>query len=150
MTEVEGERGLRVAAAPHVDAGGGPTQRVPSFGADCQPRRQRGAAVAADSHLPIGDFDRDGFIFDAPKYGKFAGARLQRGDEKSVFDVVTKSIEADLARGKANFRCAEEPWRVVDDPHHPKRRGMLAAQSPDPQRVERLDRPLEQGAGANI
>ena len=150
MTEVEGERGLRVAAAPHVDAGGGPTQRVPSFGADCQPRRQRGAAVAADGHLPIGDFDYDRFIFDTPKRGKFAGARFQRGDEKPISDVVTKSIEADLARGKANFRRAHQPRRVVDDPHHPKRRGMLAAKLPDPQRVERLDRPFEQGAGANI
>jgi hypothetical protein len=106
MTEVEGERRLRVAAATHIDTGNGPTQRAPSLGADCQTRRQRGAAVAADRHLLIGDLDRDGLIFDARKRGKFAGTRFERGDEKPILDVVTKSIEADLARGKANLGCA--------------------------------------------
>src|SRR5215475_6560432 len=106
MTEVEGERGLRVAAATHVDTGGGSTQRAPSLGADCQPRRQRGAPVAADRHLLIGDLDRDGLIFDARKRGKFAGARFERSDEKPILDVVTESIEPDLARGKANLGCA--------------------------------------------
>src|SRR5262249_7933705 len=121
-----------------------------SFGADCQPRRQRGATLAADGHLLIGNLDRGGFIFDAPKRGKFAGARFQRGDEKSILDVITKSIEADLAGGKSSFGRAEDPSRVVDDPHPRKRRRMLAAKSPDPQALERLDRSFEQGAGANI
>jgi hypothetical protein len=82
--------------------------------------------------------------------GQLAGASFERGDEKPVLDIVAESIESDLAGGKASFPGAHEPPGVVDDPHDPQGRGMLAATLPDAQRVERLHRTFKQGAGAMI
>ena len=98
----------------------------------------------------IGDLDRDGLVFDARKRSKFAGTRFERGDEKPILDVVTKSVEPDLARDKTNLGGPHQPRRVIDDAHHPQGRGMLPAVLPHTQRVERLDRAFEQGAGARI
>jgi hypothetical protein len=84
------------------------------------------------------------------KRGQLAGASFERGDEKPVLDIVAKSVESDLAGGKASFPGAHEPPGVVDDPHHPQGRGMIAAVLPDAQRLERVHRTLKQSAGAVI
>src|SRR5262249_50392747 len=101
-----------------MPAAGRHNERRPSA-----PTAKRAATAAADRHLLIGDLDRDGFVLDARKRSKFAGTRFERGDEKPILDVVTKSVEPDLARDKANLGGSHQPRRVVDDTHHPQGRG---------------------------
>ena len=55
------------------------------------------------------------------------------------------SLAAKQTSGARNSRL-----RVVDDPHHPQRRGLGAAARPDAERVERRDRAFEQRGGAVV
>ena len=149
MSEVEGERGLPIAAATRVDAGGGAAQRAPAIGADGQASRQHGA-IAADRHPAALDLDRVGFTLDARERGNPGRAGFQRGGEKPVLDVVPERVEPDLARGKRDLRRPQQPRGIVDDPHDAQRRGMLSAPRPDAERVERLDRAVEQRGSAVV
>src|SRR6266511_6445678 len=97
------QRRLRVGSAAHLDAGGRTTQRVTPLGADCQMSRYRCAAGAAYRHVIIGDFDGGGLVVNAGEGGQLACARLESGNEKSILDVVAKSVEPDLACGKADL-----------------------------------------------
>jgi hypothetical protein len=51
----------------------------------------------------IGDLDGGGLVVNAGEGGQLACARLESGNEKSILDVVAKSVEPDLTRGKANL-----------------------------------------------
>src|SRR5262245_1548677 len=114
-----------------------------SLRADGQARRRRSAVPAAHGHAFVADLDRDGFVADMEQPGKLARSNFKSRDQKPVLDIVAKSIEPDLAGGKANFPGAHEPRGVVDDPHDSQGRGMLAAALPNAQRLERLHRTLK-------
>src|SRR4029450_1750287 len=114
MTEVASQRRLRVGSAAHLDAGGRATQRVTPLGADCQTPRYRFAGGAAYRPVIIGDLDGGGLVANAGKGGQLACARFESGNEKSILDVVAKSMEPDLARGKANLGCPQQPPPLVD------------------------------------
>jgi hypothetical protein len=105
---------------------------------------------AAHGHSLLADLDCDRFVADMDERGQLTGTSLERGDEEPVLDIVAERIEPDLAGGKASFPGAHQPRGGVDDPHDPRGRGMLATVVPDAQRLERLHRTLEQGAGAVI
>ena len=109
------------------------------------PMTSRAAIVAAvverDRHAAVAGLDRrDGAPRSAASDGSAGGARVERGDQMPVLDVVAERLEPDLGRRERHLRRADEPPRVVDQPDRGQRRGVVAAQRPDLQRLQRGDR----------
>src|SRR6516225_5091895 len=96
----------------------------------------------------IGELDRRGFVVNTYERGKLARARFERSNQKTVLDVVAEHVQPDLPCVKTNLGRPQQSVRIVNDPHHPQGRGVLAATLPDAERFERLGRALKQGAGA--
>ena len=77
-------------------------------------------------------------------------ARLERGDEMPVLDVVAEGIEPDFGGGKQDLRRANEPPGVVDEADFAQRRGVRHAGRPYAERFQRRDRTGKQRRGAVI
>jgi hypothetical protein len=64
-----------------------------------------------------------------------------------ILDVVSEGFKADLSRLEADLRGAQEPPRIIDDPHHAQRGGLGATALPDRKRLECRDGTRQQRGG---
>ena len=76
--------------------------------------------------------------------GNIAGAALQRRKQMPVLDIVCKGRQADLGGIEADLRRAQQPRRIVDQPHALERCRLVRTASPDAKRVERRNRARQQ------
>src|SRR5262249_16782508 len=139
VTEIERERGLRIAPAVHLDAGGGSAGRIATIGADDQPRDNAVPVRHRDGHTLLSEFDRMRIIIDPGKMSERAPARGQRGDQMSIFDNPAECFQTDLASGELDLRRSPQPSRVINDPQGPKRRRTRTAPLPNADGVKRGD-----------
>ena len=97
MLEAKGESNLRVAALFDCDAGRLTGQRFAAVGANNEQRAQCVAALEQNScGVVAARRDSHDLVFDKPKFGQRTCALFQRGNQMSVFDIVTESIQVDF------------------------------------------------------
>src|ERR1700691_676081 len=113
VSKIEGERGLRIVSWIGADTRRGTAKRPPPVGADGK----------AHPRFTIGIRDRDagGIAPDRerrdgnPRQFELSGARFDRGDKISVFDIVAEGLKSNFRRVKKGLRRTEKPRRVVDN-----------------------------------
>ncbi len=150
VRHVEGDRGLVQRATAHLDAGGIAAERMAPVGADQQPGGQFTALSGPDRDVLRSRHDGFGVVIDAGQSGQFGRATFERLDQNSVLDIVSEHVAADLVARKAHLRRANKPPGIVDQPHHPQRRGVRDAVRPYAERVKKIDRLAEQRGGAVV
>ena len=150
MREIERQRGLRIAAAAALDAGGRAAQRAPTVGADNETCGDGVAVFQRNGRAAVAGFDRDGVVLDPGQRAERLRPLLQRRDQMPVLDVVAERVEADLGRRKLHLGRADEPCGGVDDAHDPQRRGLCGATGPHAKRLQRGDGTRQQRAGAVV
>ncbi len=150
VRQVEGQGDLRIARSVGFDAGGRAAQRAQAVGADRELRRDDLARTQPDRSLIVACFDGAGFILDALERRQLVGASVQRRPKVTVLDVVAERFEPDLVGRETHLGRADQPRRVVDDPHHAEGGGVGPAARPDAERVERGHGTGQQGGGAVV
>src|SRR5437762_3098477 len=83
---------LTMGAAFGFDASSSAAERAAAVGADQEFPRDGSSVAAHRRVLPL-DRDRVGTIIEAGEGGELRSARLQRGDEKAVLDIVPERVE---------------------------------------------------------
>ncbi len=78
------------------------------------------------------------------------GALFERHHQLAVLDIVAERVEADFLGAESHLRSPDQPVGIIDQPHHPQRRGFAGAAPPDIDPVEQVDRIAEQGGGAVV
>ena len=151
--EIEGQRGLRIGRGRRLSmpAAARQSERRPSA-----PIASRADTVAAVCSVTVTsvvvDLDRRRLRRRSrASAGSSRGARLERGEEMAVLDIVAESVEPDLARRQSRPRAPARAAPVSSTMRITrKRRGLLAAARPDAERLERRDRAGEQRGGAVV
>ena len=152
MAEIAGQRGLRIGATAR-------SRCRPPRGRASAARPRRSASRAATGRRPSSLTVTPIVARSRPprrrpaisvSVRQRARTRVERSQQIPVLDIVAEGFEPDLARRKTDLRRAQEPCGVVDDPHDPQRRRLVAAALPDAERVERGDRACEQRGGAVV
>ena len=82
------ERGLRIAVAVDLDAGGCAAERAPPVGADDEPRGDAAAAFERDGDGGILGLDRDGVVLDRVQHRQARCARVSSAATRCRFSIL--------------------------------------------------------------
>lgn len=150
MADVEGQRSLVEIAPSHLDAGGFAAQRLPAVGADHQPGLQRFARAGGDDDSRFVRDDGHRLVVQSREVRQLGCALFQCVDQCAVVDIVAELVEANLLGDEADLRRPDQVASVVDQPHHPQRRGSFATAWPDVEPLQQVDGGAQQRCGAVV
>src|SRR5439155_26004855 len=138
MGAVEGQRRLVHIAPADADAGRRAGRRLPSVGADHEPRSKLLALAGVDDGDRILRVDRCRLIVKPGQVREPGGALFERDHQRAVVYVVAELFETDLVRGEAYLGRTDQPAGVVDQAHGPQGGRLVAAAGPDVQTFEQI------------
>ena len=140
VAQVVRQRDLRIARAAGLDAGGLAADRVAAVGADHEPRRQRcrRRELDGDAHRRS---RRRSLRRRSGAAGRRRAARASSAASRCRFSILWPNASSPISAPRTRLLAAPgQPRGVIDDPHDPNRRGLVAAEVPDAERFQRRDR----------